>query len=167
MLEGVHKIPLGIREMAKYFTDERVAANRAYYSIAGFRRRMGMVNTVLFEDKTDAEWLTEYKGILAEMIVRAHLDMTGVSYWSSAIVKARGVQEPDVVVNDLKYEIKGGEKCKRINKFAYEKSDADIFIFIIYLPGNKCSISTTTREDIATWKLVKRSEQNQWYEQGV
>lgn len=164
MQEGAIEIPEALRQMAELYTDARVEANRNYYSIHHYRGRRGKRNTVLFPEEVDAEWLTEYKGILAELIVRNWYDLHGENYKASALVKKMGDSTADIETDNLIVEVKGCERKMRFNRFALEKSNADTVVFVVFTSSNTAQVKQYPVQDVYSWTLVAASEKNQWYE---
>lgn len=89
-MEGPFKIPECIFNHARLYVDSRVMANRDHYKKLYWKSRSYQYkNPILFDEPVDNEFYTDFKGILAELLVRHHLDLKGVNYTTSAFVKQK------------------------------------------------------------------------------
>ncbi len=78
-MEGPYNIPKCIFEHARLYVDTRVMANRDHYKKLYWKSRSYLYkHPILFDEPIDNEFYTDFKGILAELLVRHHFDLKGV-----------------------------------------------------------------------------------------
>lgn len=152
-------------DSALRYTKQRLEANKPYYSVATHKRRDGKRNSVLFPKKVDGNMLTDFKGILAEMVAREMLDLSGHNYFASAFVKSRGSSDPDIIVNGIRFDVKGCEKTMKVNKKTFESNnDVDEYVFVTFTSDKECVIERHTKDQIKRWQLKSINKWNEWYE---
>lgn len=164
-MEGPHKIPDCIFDHAKLYVDTRVMANRDHYKKLYWKSRSYQYkHPILFDEPVDNEFYTDFKGILAELLVRHHFDLKGVNYTTSAFVKEKGVNDPDLIVKDKKIDVKGCERSLKVNMFTIDKLEVDYVLFVLFLSRRRYVLLNFKKEDIKKWNLVTINERNKYYE---
>ena len=167
-LEGPFDIPQCISDHARLYVDSRVMANREHYKKLYWKSRSYQYkNPILFDHPVDNEFYTDFKGILAELLVRHNFDLKGTNYTTSAFVKEKGVSDADLVVNDNKIDVKGCERSLKVNMFTIDKLDVDYVLFVLFLSGQRYVLLNFKKEDIKEWNLVTINERNKYYEYKV
>lgn len=140
-------------------------ANRDHYKKLYWKSRSYQYkNPILFDEPVDNEFYTDFKGILAELLVRHHFDLKGTNYTTSAFVKEKGVSDADLIVNDKKIDVKGCERSLKVNKFTIAKLDVDYILFVLFLSNRRYVLLNFKKEDISDWNLVTINERNKYYE---
>ena len=164
-MEGPFKIPECIFNHARLYVDSRVMANRDHYKKLYWKSRSYQYkNPILFDEPVDNEFYTDFKGILAELLVRHHLDLKGVNYTTSAFVKQKGLADPDLIVNNKTVDVKGCENSLKVNFFTIKKLEVDYILFVLYLREHNYVLLNFKKEDILEWDIVVRHENNKYYE---
>jgi len=167
-MEGPYNIPECIFEHAKLYVDTRVMANRDHYKKLYWKsRKYQYKNPILFDFPVDNEFYTDFKGILAELLVRHHFDLKGVNYLTSAFVKEKGVSDPDLTVNNKRIDVKGCERSLKVNMFTIDKLDVDYILFCLFLSQHRYVLLNFKKEDIKNWHLVTVNDRNKYYEYKV
>ncbi len=167
-MEGPFNIPNCISEHAKLYVDTRVMANRDHYKKLYWKsRKYEYKNPILFDHPVDNEFYTDFKGILAELLVRHHFDLKGTNYTTSAFVKQKGISDADLVVNNNKIDVKGCERSLKVNMFTIDKLDVDYILFVLFLSGQRYVLLNFKKEDIKEWNLVTINQRNKYYEYKV
>ena len=140
-------------------------ANRDHYKKLYWKSRSYQYkNPILFDEPVDNEFYTDFKGILAELLVRHHFDLKGTNYTTSAFVKEKGVSDADLIVNDKKIDVKGCERSLKVNKFTIAKLDVDYILFVLFLSNRRYVLLNFKKEDISDWNLITINERNKYYE---
>ena len=167
-MEGPYKIPVCIFDHAKLYVETRVMANRDHYKKLYWKSRSYKYkNPILFEEPIDNEYYTDFKGILAELLVRHHFDLKGVNYLTSAFVKEKGVSDPDLTVNEKRIDVKGCERSLKVNMFTIDKLEVDYILFVLFLSQHRYVLLSFMKEDIKGWDLITVNERNKYYEYKV
>lgn len=167
-MEGPYNIPNCIFEHARLYVDTRVMANRDHYKKLYWKSRSYLYkHPILFDEPIDNEFYTDFKGILAELLVRHHFDLKGVNYTTSAFVKDKGVSDADLIVNDQKIDVKGCERSLKVNMFTIEKLDVDYILFVLFLSDQRYILLNFKKKDIKDWDIVTINERNKYYEYKV
>ena len=168
MMEGPYKIPDCIFEHAKLYVDTRVMANREHYKKLYWKSRSYKYkNPILFDEPVDNNFYTDFKGILAELIVRHNFDLKGVNYTTSAFVKEKGVSDPDLIVNEKRIDVKGCERSLKVNSFTIHKLDVDYILFVLFLKNHHYVLLNFEKKDILNWPQITINERNKYYEHKV
>ena len=128
---------------------------------------MAKAAALLFDEPIDNEWYTDFKGILAELLVRHQLDLKGVNYMTSAFVKEKGVSDPDLIVNNKRIDVKGCERSLKVNMFTIDKLDVDNIVFCLFLSQRRYVLISFTKEEIKNWNLITINDRNKYYEYKV
>ena len=164
-MEGPYKIPPCIFEHARLYVDTRVMANRDHYKKLYWKDRSYQYkNPILFNEPVDNEFYTDFKGILAELLVRHHFDLKGTNYTTSAFVKEKGVSDPDLIVNNNKIDVKGCERSLKVNSFTIKKLDVDYILFVLFLKNHHYLLLNFKKTDIESWPLKVENERNKYFE---
>lgn len=164
-MEGPYKIPPCIFDHAHLYVDSRVMANRDHYKKLYWKsRRYEYQNPILFDKPVDNEFYTDFKGILAELLVRHHFDLKGVNYKTSAFVKERGSSDPDLIIKDKRIDVKGCEKSLKVNLFTIGKLEVDFILFVLFLKNHNYVLLNFKKEDITNWNVVTINDRNKYYE---
>ena len=167
-MEGPYNIPKCIFEHARLYVDTRVMANRDHYKKLYWKSRSYLYkHPILFDEPIDNEFYTDFKGILAELLVRHHFDLKGVNYTTSAFVKDKGVSDADLIVNDQKIDVKGCERSLKVNMFTIEKLDVDYILFVLFLSDQRYILLNFKKKDIKDWDIVTINDRNKYYEYKV
>lgn len=164
-MEGPYNIPECIFEHARLYVDTRVMANRDHYKKLYWKSRSYQYkHPILFDEPVDNEFYTDFKGILAELLVRHHFDLKGVNYTTSAFVKEKGVNDPDLIVKDKRIDVKGCERSLKVNMFTIDKLDVDYVLFVLFLSDHRYILLNFKKKDIKKWKVVTINDRNKYYE---
>tara|TARA_R100000734_G_C3318950_1_gene113879 strand:- start:5850 stop:6413 length:564 start_codon:yes stop_codon:yes gene_type:complete len=164
-VEGPYKIPECIFNHAKLYVETRVMANRDHYKKLYWKSRSYQYkNPILFDEPIDNEYYTDFKGILAELLVRHHFDLKGVNYLTSAFVKEKGVSDPDLTVNNNRIDVKGCERSLKVNMFTIDKLEVDYILFVLFLSNHRYVLLNFKKKDIKKWNLITVNERNKYYE---
>ncbi len=140
-------------------------ANRDHYKKLYWKSRSYKYkNPILFDEPVDNEFYTDFKGILAELLVRHHFDLKGTNYTTSAFVKEKRVSDADLIVNDKKIDVKGCERSLKVNMFTIEKLDVDYVLFVLFLSGQRYVLLNFKKKDIKDWEVVTINDRNKYYE---
>ena len=167
-MDGPYKIPVCIFDHAKLYIESRVMANRDHYKKLYWKsRKYEYKHPILFDEPIDNEWYTDFKGILAELLVRHQLDLKGVNYMTSAFVKEKGVSDPDLIVNNKRIDVKGCERSLKVNMFTIDKLDVDNIVFCLFLSQRRYVLISFTKEEIKNWNLITINDRNKYYEYKV
>lgn len=164
-MEGPYNIPQCIFNHARLYVDTRVMANRDHYKKLYWKSRSYKYkNPILFDGPVDNEFYTDFKGILAELLVRHHFDLKGVNYTTSAFVKEKGINDPDLIVKGKKIDVKGCERSLKVNMFTIDKLEVDYVLFVLFLSGHRYILLNFKKSDIKNWDLVTVNDRNKYYE---
>lgn len=164
-MEGPFKIPECIFQHAILYVKSRVKANQKHYEQLWWKRRNFILkNPILFDGPIEGDFYTDFKGILAELLVRHRMDLTGQNFTASAFVKEKGNNDPDLIVNEKTIDIKGCEKSLKVNLQSLSKINVDYIVFVLYLRDKHFVVYKFKKSDISKWDIVTVNKNNQYYE---
>ena len=87
-----------------------------------------------------------------------------MNYTTSAFVKEKGVNDPDLIVKDKKIDVKGCERSLKVNMFTIDKLEVDYVLFVLFLSDHRYILLNFKKSDIKKWKVVTINDRNKYYE---